>query len=107
MADIICPETHLACWLEGKTLYVRFPDSHTITINTESSRNGEPLWPIILMGILKERARVAHAVIATGAAPVQYDIEGMMREMRIARPENFQAKPTVAIEDIDLTDIFV
>lgn len=92
-------------WLEGKDLCIRFADSHTIRIDTARMRDGAPVWPDLLFTILQEQARDARPIIASAAAPVQYDIEAAIRRFRAERPENFQSKPSTPIEALDLSDL--
>lgn len=64
----------------------------------------------VFVSVLKERERVSynHQLIGTAAAPVQYDIEGIMRAMgsnmtgRLPPRRLVEAPSDLKLEDLDL-----
>lgn len=77
--EIDCPPQAVAVWLEPDSLHVRFPDRQLIKIPA-----GEPQRLIVMLqGLLRERARATVRTVGTTAAPVQYDIDEVARQLRL------------------------
>lgn len=108
------PSYAATIWLAGENICIALPSgasqkSHTIRIpvakcSIETSEWGEPLarqrgW-MVLLDILKQRQQLREAPIGTRAAPVQYDIEEMLRAIQ---PKRYT---TSGQEEISYDDLF-
>ncbi len=94
-------------WLAGDRIAVQFEGSHTIFIDlarcgVECNNSGSTLptqrgWEVLL-SILKDRSRAtARPRIAERGAPVQYDIEQMLRAV-----QHYDSRGTAATQLEDL-----
>ena len=115
------PSYVTSIWLAGDTIHLALPSgpdgkSHIIRIplakcSIESSEWGEPLarqrgW-LVLLDILKQRQQERQQPVRLGdrAAPVQYDIDAMLRAVSSASPQSrkFNSRGT---EQIDYDRLF-
>ncbi len=111
MSDYPLPSYAASFWVVGDQLFVRLPPwatggpAHIITLPANEAGMK------ICLDLLKERARASYETkIGTKAAPVQYDIDAMLRRMGAAGPTVTKlppqlkqaAKPTLSLDDLDL-----
>lgn len=97
------PKSAATVWLEGDQLMVNF-ESHTVKIplakcSVECSGFGQPLvrqlgWHSLL-SMLREREIHMNQTIGTRGAPVQYDVEQMVKQFKETR------KPVTADAVVD------
>jgi hypothetical protein len=117
--DYPLPAHSLSIWKVGHTLYVGVPPSREgvrgttlkITLDrcgVECSAFGQPLasqrgWRVLL-DVLAQRERDGRsAPLGNAGAPVQYDVEKILRAMGSAAPRVTRVGPTT-LDDLGLED---
>lgn len=109
------PSYAIQVWLAGDTIHLALPSgpdgkSHVVRIplakcSIEQSEGGQPLarqlgW-VVLLDILKQRQAAREAPrIGQRSAPVQYDIEAMLRAVS---PTKFNSR---GVEQLDYEQLF-
>lgn len=105
MSDYPLPDYAASIWLIGDEIALCLPaqveGARAHTIQLPATDKGM----VALMTILRDRARASNRTIGTKAAPVQYDVEALLRGMSITKvPPAYktEARPDLSLDDLDL-----
>lgn len=92
--------------LEGNALLIKFPEQHYITLQLGETPDQKRIAVEALFRILSQRHTGERRSIGTAAAPVQYDVQAILRAIRADQISRVEPKRKVAASpDLSLADL--
>lgn len=87
------PHSAVSVWVEGFSLCIRIPRSHSLRLPLNKfDRDGNNIGYEIFLNLMRERER-GRGTIGTKFAPVQHDLDKAVRDWTKAKPAPKKPRP--------------